>query len=142
MSSFPGGTGVVLIFFIPIPPSIYLIGGTTVGHSVSDIACSIMTPTKLKKLKRQLEEMSRSPQNRNYKDLVSLALQLGRQKEKRGKEVNYTRKRDPALSPPLSIPQHPGDLKPRTALSIIEALLSDVDGWEIYLSECADKERR
>ena len=101
-----------------------------------------MTPGKLKKLKRQLEEMSRSPQNRNYKDLVSLALQLGRQKEKRGKEVNYTRKRDPALSPPLSIPQHPGDLKPRTALSIIEALLSDVDDWEIYLSQYADKERK
>lgn len=100
-----------------------------------------MTPSKLKKIKRQLEDMLRSPQGRNYKDFVSLATQLGRTKEKRGKEVNYTRKRNPALSPPLSIPQHPGDLKTGTAISIIDALLSDVDDWDIYLSDCKDTER-
>lgn len=100
-----------------------------------------MSPAKLKKIKRQLEEMLRSPQNRNYKDLVSLAKQLGRTQEKRGKEVNYTRKRDPALSPPLSIPQHPGDVKIGTALSIIDALLSDVDDWEIFLSNCEGTDR-
>lgn len=100
-----------------------------------------MTPEKLKKIKRQLEQMLRSPQNRNYKDFVSIAKQLGRSQEKRGKEVNYTRKRDPALSPPLSIPQHPGDMKTGTALSIIDALLSDVDDWEIYLSDCEDTDR-
>jgi len=30
---------------------------------------------------------------------------------------------------------HPGGMKPGTARSIIDALLSDVDDWEIYLSE-------
>ena len=100
-----------------------------------------MTLVKLNKIKRQLEEMRRSPQNRNYKGFVSLAKQLGRTKEKRGKEVNYTRKRDPALSPPLSIPQHPGDVKIGTALSIIDELLSDVDDWEIFLSDCEGADR-
>lgn len=121
-------------------PPCYL-NGALVIHGASDIVCSIMTPAKLKKIKRQLEEMLRSPQNRNYKDFVSLAKQLGRTKEKRGKEVNYTRKRDPALSPPLSIPQHPGDLKIGTALSIIDALLSDVDDWEVFLSNCVGTDR-
>lgn len=83
----------------------------------------------------------RSPQNRSYRDFVSIAKQLGRTQEKRGKEVNYTRKRDPALSPPLSIPQHPGDLKVGTALNIIDALLSDVDDWELYLANCDDADR-
>lgn len=85
--------------------------------------------------------MLRSPQNRNYKDFVSLAKQLGRTEENRGKEPTYTRKRDPALSPPLAIPKHPGDLKVGTALNIIDALLSDVDDWEIYMSDCEDAER-
>lgn len=100
-----------------------------------------MTPTKLNKIKRQLDDMARSPQNRNYKVFVSIALKLGRTLEKRGKEVTYTRKDNPCLSPPLSIPQHPGDLKPRTALSIIEQLLSDVDDWEIFLSSCVNTDR-
>lgn len=70
-------------------------------------------------------------------DFVSLAKQLGRERDNRGKEPTYVRGRDPALSPPLSIPSH-GELKVGTARSIINALLSDMDDWEIYLSENED----
>lgn len=94
-----------------------------------------MTPKALKKIKRQLKEMEKSPYNRKPDDFISIAKQLGRTKDNRGKEPTYTRERDPALSPPLSIPNHPGDVKPGTARSIIDALLSDVDDWEIFLME-------
>lgn len=95
----------------------------------------------LKKIKRQLKEMERSPQNRNYRDFVSLAKQLGRLKDNRGKEPTYTRELNPALSPPLTIPKHSGDMKVGTARSIIDALLSDVDDWELYLAECEDEDQ-
>lgn len=97
-----------------------------------------MTPKTLKKIKRQLEEMYISPYNRKPEIFISIAKQLGRTKVNRGKEPNYTRERSPELSPPLSIPNHPGDMKPGTARSIIDALLSDVDDWEIFLSESDD----
>lgn len=97
-----------------------------------------MNSKALKKIKLKLQEMERSPYSRKPADLITIASQLGRIKCNRGKEPTYTRERDPALSPPLSIPNHPGDLKPNTARSIIEALLSDVDDWEIYLSESDD----
>lgn len=89
----------------------------------------------LKKIKRQLKEMEKSPYNRKPEDFVSIAKQLGRTRANRGKEPTYTRERDPSLSPPLSIPNHPGDVKLGTARSIIDALLNDVDDWEIYLSD-------
>lgn len=94
-----------------------------------------MTPKALKKIKQQLKGLQKSPQNHNYKDFVALALQLGRVKDNRGKEPTYVRVSDPRLSPPLSIPKHSGDMKPRTAKSIIDALLSDVDEWELYFAE-------
>lgn len=97
-----------------------------------------MNPKALKKIKLQLKEMGRSPFNRKPADLITIAKQLGRVMSNRGKEPTYTRERDPALSPPLSIPNHPGDLKPKTASSIIDALLSDVDDWEMHLSENDD----
>ncbi len=99
-----------------------------------------MIKKTLNKLRRQLKEMDRSPQNRNYRDFVSLAKQLGRTEDNRGKEPTYSRERDPALSPPLSIPKHSGDMKVGTARSIIDALLSDVDDWELYLSKCEDED--
>jgi hypothetical protein len=98
-----------------------------------------MDRKSIRKLRRQLKEMHKSPQNRNYRDFVSLAKQVGRKEDNRGKEPTYVRERDPHLSPPLSIPKHPGDLKTGTARSIIDALLSDLDEWEIYLSEEDDE---
>ena len=98
-----------------------------------------MTPKALKKIKRQLDEMRKSPFNRKSDDFVSIAKQLGRALDNRGKEPTYVRGSDPALSPPLSIPNHSGDVKPGTARSIIDALLSDVDDWELHIMERDDE---
>lgn len=87
----------------------------------------------------KLEEMRRSPRGRSAKELVKIAGQLGRYLDPRGSEPNYVRKDNPALSPPLSIPGHAADLKIGTAISIIDALLSDVDEWEIFLLETDDE---
>lgn len=92
-----------------------------------------MTKNNLDKIKRELREMRKSPAGRTAKDLQKIAVKLGRVKDPRGKEPNYVRKKDPSLSPPLSIPGHTGDLKIGTAISIIDALLDDVDEWSTYL---------
>lgn len=94
-----------------------------------------MTPKSLQKIKQKLQEMYRSPQNRKSKDLISIAIQLGRIKDNRGKEPTYVRSNSPALSPPLSIPNHSRELKTGTARSIIDALLNDVEEWESFNSE-------
>lgn len=91
-----------------------------------------MTPKQLKTIKRKLEEMRQSPQNRSSREFESMANQLGRYKDSRGKEPTYIRADDPLLSPPLSIPNRQ-ELKVGTARCIIDALLSDVDTWEIHL---------
>jgi hypothetical protein len=97
-----------------------------------------MNVKSLRKIKSQLQGMRKSPQGRSAGDFESIAKQLGRYKDPRGKEPTYVRTRDPALSPPLSIPKHSGDMRIGTAISIIDALLSDVDDWEIYLQEVED----
>ena len=99
-----------------------------------------MDRKSLLKIKQQLKDMNRSPQGRNYREFVSIAKKLGRIEDNRGKEPTYTRKREPALSPPLSIPKHPGDMKVGTARNIIDALLSDVDDWELYLVDSETEE--
>ncbi len=88
----------------------------------------------LLKIKRELLQIYKSPQGRKALEFESLAKQLGRYKDNRGKEPTYTRARDPALAPPLSIPNH-GDLKIGTARSIVKPLFNDLDEWEIYLKE-------
>ena len=73
--------------------------------------------------------------------MVAIASKVGRVRDKRGSEPNYVRAEDPALAPPLSIPGHGGaDLKVGTVRSIVDALLSDLDAWEIYLLEVDDDE--
>lgn len=99
-----------------------------------------MDRKKLIKIEKQLKEMYASPNNLKPKDLISIANKLGRKLSNRGKEPTYTRDFDPELSPPLSIPNHPGNLKPNTARSIVDALLSDVDDWRFYLQEEDDEE--
>lgn len=94
-----------------------------------------MNKKKLKKLKLELEQMSLSPQGRKSREFSRIAKSLGREEDGRGKEPTYIRKFNPELSPPLSIPNHSGDMKPGTARSIIEALLNDVDEWEFFLSQ-------
>lgn len=82
--------------------------------------------------------MLKSPQGRRSAEFVTIAKQLGRVRDKRGKEPNYVREEDPALTPPLSIPNHSADMKTGTARSIIEALIDDADEWDLYLSEGQD----
>lgn len=108
------------------------------SQSFSDIIGDIVTPKALKKIKNLLEQMRRSPSGRKADDFVSIAKQLGRVRDHRGKEPTYVRENNPALSPPLSIPGHPGDIKPGTARNIIDALLDDVDEWAIHLQEVED----
>jgi hypothetical protein len=95
-----------------------------------------MNNKALKKIKRELLEMRKSPHGHSADEFISIAQKLGRKKDGRGKEPTYVRELDPALSPPLSIPRHGSkDLKAGTAKSIIDALLDDVSHWEEYLSE-------
>ncbi len=85
--------------------------------------------------------MRKSPQGKKARDLVSIALRVGRIRDNRGKEPTYVRVVNPALSPPLSIPDHSArDLKTGTAKNIIDTLLDDVSEWEIFLSQDADDE--
>jgi len=96
---------------------------------------------KIKKLRQELREIRQSPQGRRERDMVAIATKVGRVRDKRGSEPNYVRADNPALSPPLSIPGHGGtDLKLGTVRSIVDALLNDLDAWEIYLLEVDDYE--
>lgn len=97
-----------------------------------------MNLKKLKKIKVELLAMLKSPQGRTSADMVAIAKTLGRARDSRGSEPNYVRSDDPALTPPLSIPGHAGDLKVGTAKSIINALLNDVSDWELFLNEVED----
>lgn len=92
-----------------------------------------MNSKKLKKLRREIEEMIRSPQGRKSEDFSSIARQLGRKLSDRGKEPTYVREAGPKLMPPLSIPNHAGDMPTGTARSILDALLSDCDEWGLFL---------
>lgn len=81
-------------------------------------------------------QIRRSPQGRKAREFISIAHKLGRIRDNRGKEPTYVRTRDPALSPPLSIPDHGArDLKIGTAKCIIDVLLDDVSDWELFLDE-------
>lgn len=101
-----------------------------------------MNERKLKKLREQLELLRQSPTGLKARDFVSIAGKVGRVRDSRGKEPTYVRKENPALSPPLSIPNHAKELKKGTAISIIDALLSDLDDWSIHLLKLNDVEKK
>jgi len=95
-----------------------------------------VTPKALVEIKRVLLQIRKSPRGRKARDFVSIAQRLGRIRDKRGKEPTYVREVNPALSPPLSIPDHGArDLKIGTARSIIDMLLDDVSEWEVFLNQ-------
>lgn len=87
---------------------------------------------KLRKIKKDLEAIKKSPSGRTYKELSGIAGRLERNKVSRGKEPTFE-KTDPPPFAPLTIPGHPKDLAIGTAKSIVFQLLSDCDAWEIYL---------
>ena len=94
-----------------------------------------MTPKALAKVRDKLESMLRSPRGLKSRDLESIAQKLGRTRAKRGSEPTWVREDQPLLTPPLSIPHHSADMPPGTAKSVIEALLSDADEWDLFLIE-------
>lgn len=93
-----------------------------------------MDKKKLAKIRRELVEIRKSPQGRAASVLEDLARKVGRKKVDRGKEPTWTRERDPALSPPLSIPHHSTDLSIGVCRSIVITLLDDCDDWEQHLN--------
>jgi hypothetical protein len=70
--------------------------------------------------------------------MVKLAEALGRELWNRGSEPNYVRKKDPELSPPLSIPRQPEGPADRDGMQHHRPLLSDCDDWEIYFLQRTD----
>ena len=98
-----------------------------------------MNTKKLKKIRAELESILRSPYGRTAREFESLAAQLGRTLDARGKEPTYVRSAAPSLSPPLSIPSHAKEFGAGLAKSLANALLSDVDDWEIFLLEVDDE---
>ena len=105
------------------------------GLTQGDIASTIMNSKSLGKVRRALNEMRKSPQGRSYAELRAKAKDVGRSLSPRGKEPTWIRDVHPELSPPLSIPNHSGDVPIGTARSIIDQLLDDCDDWEQYLMQ-------
>lgn len=98
-----------------------------------------MNKKKLQSLRKELTAIRRSPQNRSAADLKAIAKKVGRVLDKRGKEPTWVRKKDPALSPPLSIPDHGNvDLKCGTVRSIVDQLLNDLDEWDMHLADAEE----
>jgi hypothetical protein len=91
-----------------------------------------MKRKRLAKIAKELAAMRRNAVDIKPKRLVRIAKSLGRRKVKRGDEPNYASPELPDLGHPLSIPNHPV-LKPGTARSVIDILLSDTDIWRQHL---------
>ena len=98
-----------------------------------------MNRNRLRKIERELIELSCAPRGRKAGVFISLAQKLGRTRVNRGKEPTYERKIAPVFKFPLTIPSHPGDLKVGTARNIIDALLNDVDEWKEWFGENEDE---
>lgn len=85
-----------------------------------------MDKKKLGKLRQQVQDL-RLKRGIRSRELETLASKVGRKRHPRGKEPTWVME-DPTLRrPPLSIPNHPGDLKARTAESILDALEDDIN---------------
>jgi hypothetical protein len=80
---------------------------------------------KLRKIKKELDELRRRGGQKSARQLEQLAIRLGRKRHPKGKEPTYFNEILPEL-PPLSIPGHGGDLKSGTAKSILDQLDDDI----------------
>lgn len=92
-----------------------------------------MNLKKLRKIKRELEAIKKSPSGRTFKELTSIANQLELKRESRGKEPTFEKLDPPPFLTPITIPGHAGDLAVGTVKSIVFWLLNAHDTWEIYL---------
>jgi hypothetical protein len=98
----------------------------------SDITGDIMSPKKLKKVRKKIEELRRRG-GVSTGEIEAIAQKLGRNRHKRGKEPCWisTILLD---STPISIPSHCTDLNRFTARTILDRLEQDVDDIEAFLS--------
>ena len=97
-----------------------------------------MNQKTLNSLRRELKQLRANFAPMDSNVLERYAGIVGRLKENRGKEPTWIRKREPHLSPPLSIPNHSKNVKAGTARSILDQLLADVDEWEQFIAEQDD----
>jgi len=92
-----------------------------------------MMPSKLKKLRRELDALRRRRKSIRSDELESLAIRIGRRRVKRGKEPTYER-----VAPgwfPLTIPSHPGTLPIGTACNILNQLEDDIERLEAEIEQ-------
>lgn len=97
-----------------------------------------MNKVGLKRLKKELKQLRSNFAPMDSNVLEKYATAVGRDKENRGKEPTWVRKREPHLSPPLSIPNHSKGVKAGTARSILDQLLADIDEWEQFIDQQED----
>jgi|Deesub1362A_J573_1020465.scaffolds.fasta_scaffold09066_4 hypothetical protein len=88
-----------------------------------------MNKKRLSKIKRKMDDLRARSAGIRSRELVSIAISLGRRRSKRGKEPTYVSEPFPHLRP-LSIPSHSKPLKRFTASSILDQLEEDVAEWE------------
>lgn len=131
-SRLPTPAGISLYSNMYYEPFVF-IAPALVRPEVYDITRDSMNSKQLAKIKRELEAIKLSPQGRKAEDLTSMAGRLGRSISNRGKEPTYIRSGLPCLTPPLSIPNHSGDMKTGTVRSIVSQLLDDCDEWDLHL---------
>ena len=126
---------------VPVPPPVKGRHALTTLDQ-GNIAGASMTLARVQRIRKELRDIRAHPIDRPSREMEAYAKAVGRVLVKRGSEPNWVREREPALSPPLSIPHHSKPLSIGTCRSIVDALLSDCDDWEVYLQQFDDEEEK
>ena len=92
---------------------------------------------KIRKLRDEIQRMRRRGGLRPA-ELENLARSVGRVRHKRGKEPSWVSTVFLG-APPVSIPNHPGDLSKYTARSILNELEADLDRFDSVAEEDQDE---
>lgn len=77
---------------------------------------------RIRDLRLRIRQLKRRPANVSRRELVSLALQIGRTEARRGKEPTYVMD----SRPPLTIPAHNKGIGKFTVLNILNFLDADL----------------
>jgi hypothetical protein len=86
----------------------------------------MLTASKLKKLRRRVDQLRSGKGNVRSRQLIRLAFAVGRVRVVRGKEPTYEK---PAR-PPLTIPNHPGAMAAATVDSVLDMIDADIAAEE------------
>jgi hypothetical protein len=99
-----------------------------------------MNKRKLAKLKKELASLQLRKGNITAKEMVRFAKKCGRNRRPGGigKEPTYIS--DLPYTKPLSIPGHPGNLRPGTAGNILDILEQDLLGIEDKLEQTHEEQ--